>query len=222
MSCCCPHSRSGGRFFSRFAQRSRRRFDKKGFERSQRQLLDGVRAVGVDNATILEIGSGIGALHQELLKLGAATAVGIDLSEKMIEEAEALARKHHLADRTRYRVGDFAEDADSFDAADIVLLDKVICCYPDAERLVKTSVAKARHIYAYTIPRDRWFSRLGAVVVALALRIAGFDFRSYVHDPTQIEAWVSAAGFTKRYENRTPIWLTAVYVHTQGSTHRDS
>jgi 2-polyprenyl-3-methyl-5-hydroxy-6-metoxy-1,4-benzoquinol methylase len=212
MSCCCPHSRSGGRIFSRFARRYRRRFEKKGFERTQRQLLDGVGTTGVEGATILEIGSGIGALHQELLKRGAAAAVGVDLSAKMIEEAEALARKNGVADRTRYRIGDFAEAADGFDTADVVLLDKVICCYPDAERLVRTSVAKARRVYAYTIPRDRWFSRLGAALFAAALRVAGSDFRSYVHDPARIEAWVRAAGFTKRYQNHTVVWLTVVYV----------
>lgn len=211
MACCCPHSRSAGRFFSRFAQRYRRRFEKKGFELSQRQLLEGLERVGFVNAAILEIGSGIGYLHQELLRRGAARAVGVDLAPKMVEEAEALARKNGLAERTRYHVGDFAAAPETFAAADVAILDKVICCYPDAERIVTASLAKAGRVYAYTIPRDRWYTHLGVALTALVFRLLRSDFRSYVHSPGQIEAWVAAAGFTKRYENRTPVWLTTVY-----------
>jgi len=212
MSCCCPHSRSAGRFFSRFAPRYRRRFQRKGFEPSQRSLLEGIERAGFQNATILEIGSGVGALHQHLLKQGAASAVGVDLSPKMIEEAEALARENGLEDRTRYRVGDFVEEAESFELADVVILDKVICCYPDAERIVQTSAAQARRAYAYSIPRYRWYVRFGAALTALALRLLRSDFRPYVHDPERIDAWLAAAGFAKRYENCTVAWLTRAYV----------
>ena len=214
MACCCPHSLSAGRFFSRFARSYRRRFKKKGFEPAQRQLLEGIERVGFTDATVLEIGSGVGYLHQRLLQRGAASAVGIDLAPKMIEEAEALAREQGLAERTRYRVGDFVEQADTFDAADVVILDKVICCYPDAERIVATSLAKARRVYAYTIPRNRWYTRLGVALTALVLGLFRSDFRPYVHDPEKIEAWVTAAGFGKQYEKQTLVWLTRVHVRS--------
>jgi len=212
MPCCCPHSQSAGRFFSRFARHYRRRFRKKGFEPSQRQLLEGIERVGFRDATLLEIGSGVGALHQALLQRGAASAVGVDLAPAMIEEAEALAREDGLAGRTRYRVGDFVEEAETFEPADLVILDKVICCYPDARRIVESSAARARRTYAYSIPRNRWFTRLGMVCVALALRLVRSDFRPYVHDPEEIDAWLSAAGFIRRYENHTIAWLARVYV----------
>ena len=212
MSCSCPHSRSGSRVFSHYARRYRRRFEKKGLEASEKRLVEGIERAGFANASLLEIGSGVGYLHQYLLQRGAASAVGVDLSPKMVQEAEALARKNGLAERTRYRVGDFVEQAENFDAADVVILDKVICCYPDAERMVRTSAAKARRVYAYTIPRDRWFNRLFIALGALLLRLFRSNFRSYVHNPKQIEAWMSEAGFTKRYENQTLVWLTSVYV----------
>jgi len=211
MSCCCPHSISAGRYFSRFARRYRRRLQKQGFEPTQRSLLEGIERAGFQNATLLEIGSGVGALHQHLLKQGAASAVGVDLAPKMIEEAKALARENGLADRARYRVADFVEEAQTFDRADIVILDKVICCYPDAKRIVETSAAKARRAYAFTIPRNRWFTRLSVATMALIFRLFRSDFRPYVHDPRQIDAWLTAAGFTKQYENQTLVWLTWVH-----------
>jgi 2-polyprenyl-3-methyl-5-hydroxy-6-metoxy-1,4-benzoquinol methylase len=214
MSCCCPHSRSAGRFFSRFARRYRKRFKKRGFEPSQRSLLEGIERVGFQDATILEIGSGVGTLHQHLLKQGAASAVGVDLAPAMIEEAEAIARENGLADRTRYRVGDFVEEAETFDPADVVILDKVICCYPDARRIVETSAAQARRAYAYTIPRNRWYMRLVTALIAFVMRLFRSDFRPYVYDPEKIEAWVTAGGFTKQYENHTVAWLTQVCVRS--------
>jgi len=212
MSCCCPHSRSAGRFFSRFARRYRRRFQRKGFEASQLSLLEGIERVGFQDATILEIGSGVGALHQHLLKQGAASAVGVDLAPTMIEEAEALAHENGLTDRTRYRLGDFVEEAETFEPADVVILDKVICCYPDAERIVEKSAAQARRAYAYSIPRNRWYMRLGVAVTAFVMRLFRSDFRPYVHDPERIDAWLTTAGFARRYEHRTVAWLTRAYV----------
>ena len=212
MSCCSPHSRSAGRFFSWFARRYRRRFQRKGFEPLQRSLLEGIAQAGVRSATILEIGCGVGALHQYLLKQGAASAVGVDLAPRMIEEAEALAREYGLADRARYRVGDFVEEAGTFDPADVVILDKVICCYPDARRIVETSAARARRTYAYSIPRNRWYTRLSVSLTALAFRLLRSDFRPYVHDPEKIDAWLTAAGFARRYEARTVAWLARAYV----------
>ena len=214
MSCCCPHSSSAGRYFSRFAGRYRRRFEKKGFEPTQRGLLEGIERVGFANATLLEIGSGVGNLHQDLLKRGAASAVGVDLARKMIDEAETLARKHGLEDRTRYRVADFVEEADTFDTADVVILDKVICCYPDAKRIVDASAAKARRVYAYTIPVNRWYTRFVTALIAFGMRLFRSDFRPYVHDPEQIEAWLTAAGFAKQYEKQTLAWLARVHARS--------
>ena len=212
MPCCCPHSRSAGRFFSRFARRYRQRFRRKGFEPSQRDLLEGIGRAGFQGATLLEIGCGVGTLHQQLLKQGAERAVGVDLAPRMIEEAEALAREDGLADRARYRVGDFVEEAENFDPADVVILDKVICCYPDAKRIVEASAGRARRVVAYSVPRNRWYTRFGVALVALVLRLAGSDFRPYVHDPERIDAWLAAAGFARRYEHHTLAWLTRVCV----------
>jgi magnesium-protoporphyrin O-methyltransferase len=130
----------------------------------------------------------------------------------MVEQARALARSRGLAERTDYRVGDFLEIAESIEAADVTILDKVLCCYPDAEALVKKSLEETRRVYAYTLPRHRWWMRAGAKFMAAVLWCFRSPFRSYVHDPKLIEAWVTAAGFAKRYENQTAVWLTQVFV----------
>jgi len=214
MSACCPHARSASRFFSFFAGRYRKRFGKKGFEPSQKQLLEGLDRIGYRGTTVLEIGCGVGHLHQTLLEQGANSAVGIDLAPSMLDEARDWAGERNLSERTRYIEGDFMLVDDQVDQADISLLDKVVCCYPDARGLVEKSLAKTGHAMALTYPRDRWFVRLGVSAIAGVLWLARSDFRSYVHDPVQIERWIKTSGLEKRFEGTTPAWLTQVYVRT--------
>lgn len=211
MNCCCPHSVSAGKFFSLFARRYRKRFARKGFEPSQIQLLTGLQQAGFTDATLLEVGSGVGHLHQHLLESGAASAVGIDLAPKMVAEAIDWARERGLSDRTRYIEGDFMDLEADIDPAEIVILDKVVCCYPDAEGLIQAALGKTQRVLALTYPRDRWYVRLGMALVVSGLYLFRSDFRPYVHDPEDIERWITTAGFHKTYEATTISWLTQIY-----------
>lgn len=211
MSCCCPHSKSGGRIFSFFARSYRRRFTKKGFEPSQVQLMSGLEQVGYQNSSLLEIGSGVGYLHQMLLEQGAKTAVGIDLSPDMLKEARDWANEKGLSDRIEYIQGDFIELLDQVNTADVTILDKVVCCYPDAELLVKSSVAKTSRVYALIYPRNRWFIKIAVEITAFALKLIRSDFRPYVHNPDNVESWIVDLGFKKAYQKNTIIWLTQIY-----------
>lgn len=212
MSCCCPHSNSANRFFSFFASRYRRRFEKKGFEPSQKQLLEGLQQAGYRDAKVLEIGSGVGHLHQTLLEQGAASAVGIDLASRMVDEAQHWAEERKLAGRTDYLEGDFMEIHQSLSGADVTVLDKVVCCYPDADGLVHASLKKTNRVYALTYPRNRWYIRTMMGISAFMLKLVRSDFRPYVHDPEVIEKWITETGFSKAYQNNNMVWLTQVYV----------
>ena len=219
MSCCCPHSRSAGKLFSIFARRYRKRFQKKGFEPSQKQLMEGLSQAGYEGASILEIGSGVGHIHQTLLEQGARQAMGIDLAPKMIEEAQQWANDRDLGDRTDYIEGDFVTMGnDNIEIADITVLDKVICCYPDADALVHKSLQKTGRIYAVTYPRKHMLTMIGEKIGIVVMWLIRSCFHPYVHDPEQIEAWITGQGFEKLYENKTLIWLTQVYVKSSASS----
>lgn len=211
MSCCCPHSKSGGRIFSFFARSYRRRFTKKGFEPSQIQLMEGLDQAGYKDANLLEVGSGVGYLHQVLLEQGAKNAVGIDLAPEMLKEAQAWAEQKGLTDRVKYLQGDFIELLDQVDPAEVTILDKVVCCYPHAELLVNNSILKTQRVYALTYPRNRWFIRIVIEIMAFILKLSGSDFRAFVHNPDNIERWILEAGFKKTYQAQTFIWLTQIY-----------
>lgn len=211
MSYCCPHSKSGGRLFSFFARSYRKRFTKNGFEPSQRQVMQGIEQAGYTNASLLEVGSGVGYLHQVLLEQGAKNAVGIDFSHDMLKEAQEWANEKDLTDRVQYIQGDFIELLDQVEAADVTILDKVVCCYPFAELLVNSSTSKTKRVYALTYPRNRWFTKVAIEIMALFLKLSGSDFRAFVHNPDDIERWILQAGFKKAYQEQTFIWLSQIY-----------
>jgi len=209
---CCGHNRATSRFFSWFAGGYRKRYEKKGFEQSQKNLLEGLQQAGYQGATLLEIGSGTGNLHQNLLLQGASTATGVDLAPKMLEQAKAWARDRHLESRVDYRLGDFVELAAGVDPADVTVLDKVVCCYPDADSLVHRSLEKTRRVYALTYPRYILFTRIMSKIMGAIFWLIRFDFRNYVHNPELIASWVNDAGFRRIYRNHTLLWLSEVYV----------
>ena len=122
MPASCCHSKSASKFFSFFAAKSRKRFEKKGFEPSQQHLMSGLEQVGFEHATLLDIGCGVGHLHQSMLEQGAQAATGIDLAPKMLSEAADWAAERGLAERATYVEGDFMEIASEVDEVDVCLL----------------------------------------------------------------------------------------------------
>lgn len=211
MNCCQAHVESGGRIFSFFARRYRRRFERKGFEPLQQRLISEIVTTGLSGRSILEVGSGVGQLHQTLLEKGASTAVGIDLAPAMISEAETRASARNLAAQTHYRQGDFVQLAESIEAADIVLLDKVVCCYPDANALIQCAAGKTLDRCAVIYPRDHAFNRTGAALTAFVLTLLGSGFRPYVHPCHLVEERFAQSGLKLQYTSATPLWLLQIF-----------
>jgi len=212
MSCCSIPCTDTSRFFSRLTRLYRWRFSLFGFEKSQRQLIDGIRRAGVEGNTLLEIGCGAGHLQRALLQSGAHRGVGVDLSARLIGEARLEAQRAGLAARTDYRQGDFVDLADEMEPADIVVLDKVVCCYPDAERLLAAALNRTRRVLALTYPRDRAATRAGVALMTALLRLAGCRFRPYVHDPASIEHCIRRAGFHLHSRSHTFAWVTDIHL----------
>lgn len=216
MSCCCPGT---GRFFDREAVRYRRRFARKGFEPSQRHLFDGVlqaveeRGGSLAGVSLLEIGCGVGYFHQRLLAVGAARAVGIDVAEQMLEQARSAAAEGGMAEKTDYLQGDFVvlADAGGVDAADITVLDKVVCCYPNADALLSRATQKTERFLALTYPRDKWFVRLGIRLMTGFARLLRWQFHPFAHAPEHIAALAQQGGFERISRRNTLIWLTEIY-----------
>lgn len=180
-------------------------------------LLDAITEAGVAERTVLDVGCGIGDLAIEVVARGAASGTGYDLSPKAIDEARRLAASRGVGDRMRFEVGDGAKL--DLPAADIVVINRVACCYPDTEKLLEHTLGAARSVFAITAPVSKgptgWWNRLWSTLenVGYRLRPSKYGgFRTFIHDLDRIDERIRAAGFRRvRHERRRVVWDLAVY-----------
>lgn len=215
MSCC--HSHEYAELFSeREARRTARRFARKGLRGSARDVAEAVAAAGVQGATVLEVGGGVGDLHAQLLLVGAACATNVELSPNWEAPAAQLLTDQGLAGRVERRVGDFLDLADELAQADVVVLHRVLCCYPDWRAMLDAAVAKAGRLVAFTVPVDRWWTRAAVRAGNAFLSLRGRSFRAFVHPPSRMVATVERAGLCVREDRRRFVWRTVVAEHPPG------
>lgn len=210
MSDCCRATLEG-EFGDRMAQRQLRRLRRRGPAKETQLLIDALLAVLPAGARVLEIGAGIGAVHGTLLESGATHATTVDASTAYIRAARERARERGYLERVDHREGDFVDVADSVEAADVVVLDKVICCYPDAERLVALSADRARRVYGFVVPHDRPLHRFASRLHNALRRLTRSRFRSYVHPHPLVDRLLRERGFHPHSESATRVWAVRVY-----------
>jgi len=187
------------------------RYRQDGPDRTTRMLLDMIRSVGLRRATILDVGAGIGVIDHELLDDVAEHAILVDASSPAIDAARAEARRRGQLDRMEFVEGDFVARASDIDRAQIVTLDRVVCCYADVASLVRMSASRARVLYGMVLPRDRAIVRLGLRLLNVWFRIRGLNYRSYAHPNRVVDALVADAGLRPRMEDRTFAWRVVLY-----------
>lgn len=174
-------------------------------------LLDLVRPHVSPGSTVLDIGGGIGVVDHELLRMGAGHAVMVDASPAYLEVARDEARRRMTLDRLELLDGDFVARAPWVERADIVTLDRVVCCYPDAESLVACSAARARRVYGLVLPRDSMLTRLSVRLMNLWYRIRRRGYRAFAHSNAAIDRLAGAQGLSPIAERTTWYWRVVVY-----------
>ncbi len=180
-------------------------------------LLDALSETGLRGRTVLDVGCGIGDLAIATIERGAARASGVDVSSEAVRVARELAVARGVSDRAEFAVGDGSTV--DLPPADVVVLNRVFCCYRDADQLLERSLAAAASVYAFTAPPSSgaasWFVRATGVIANAwyRLRESKFHgFRVHVHDLDRMDERIRAAGFRRvRWERRRLVWQLAVY-----------
>jgi magnesium-protoporphyrin O-methyltransferase len=208
---CCAPSEYRRFFNSRVAAKDARRYLRKGLSETARDL---VRLAGdVHGESVLDVGGGIGSIELELLQAGAGRATSVEISGAYEREAASLLEARGLADRVERRVGDFVADADAIEPHDVVLLHRVVCCYPDVDALVRAAAERTRRRLLLTYPQERAVLRAGARILNLWLRLSRCGFQTYVHPVERIDAAAAREGLTvERRERHGVIWESAALV----------
>jgi 2-polyprenyl-3-methyl-5-hydroxy-6-metoxy-1,4-benzoquinol methylase len=209
MAGCCP-SRDYHRFFNqRFARRLANRYRKRGLDPTAQTMVEFLRGLGIDGATVLEVGGGVGEVQIELLKAGAAHAQNLELSPAYQEQARTLAGQAGVQGRIDWRIHDLARDPGAVEPADLVVLHRVVCCYPDYERLLGAAADHARRALVFSYPPRNLRSRAFYVVFNLVMRLTRSSFRGFAHPPGSMVGVLEDHGLRRSYERRSRIWQVA-------------
>ncbi len=175
------------------------------------ELIDIILAEGVEDARVLDIGAGVGAVHVALLEAGATAAIDVDASRHFIATAGAEAERRGLHGRVDYRYGDVVELAADLPPVDIVTLDSVICCYPYLDPLLAAATRSRPRLVGITYPRDVWWMRFFMRVYNLVQAARRNPARYFVHRHGQLERWMTGAGYRNAHEGGIRRWRVVVY-----------
>lgn len=209
MAGCCNPRGCDDFFTPRFARRAAKRYRKKGVDKTARRMIAFLEQQGIEGATVLEVGGGVGEIQIELLKRGAAGTINLELSPAYEEEAAALLREAGLQGRAERRLHDIAADPEGVASADVVVLHRVVCCYPDYERLLRAAAEHTRRLLVFSYPPRNGVSRLVLAAQNLFFRARGTEFRTFAHPPARMLAVLGERGLSRAYAHHPLVWQVA-------------
>lgn len=215
---CCQCQGIEQFFDDKMARRQLRHYRRKGPAKATRRLLDAIAAAGIGGRTFIDVGGGVGAIQHDFMNRGAAGGTSADASPAYLAAARSEAESRGYAKRMRYVDGDFVERAGELDRADIVTLDRVVCCYPDMPTMLGAAASLARRTVGLIIPRGTRFMRFGVGIANLIQRLRRHPFRIYVHDPDEVEAVLVEHGLSRRYLRDGLVWRVMVFARQPQET----
>jgi 2-polyprenyl-3-methyl-5-hydroxy-6-metoxy-1,4-benzoquinol methylase len=209
MVCCTGYCAAEAQFSRKVAERDLRRYRRRGADATTRLMLAELRRWPLEGRHLLDVGGGIGVISRELADNRLASATTVEASPAYLEVAR---REVGAQSRSsQFVLGDFAVIAGTLSDADVVTLDRVVCCYPDAEALLVAAAARTRQLLAFTYPRDRWYLRIMIGLENFLRRLRGKEFRAFVHAPDRMRAALEAAGLVRAAHRETLVWMLDLY-----------
>lgn len=188
-----------------------RNYRRRGPRNQTKLILEAIRSLKLKSANLLDIGGGIGAIHHELLEDVAREATHVDASSAYLKEAKAEASRRGHSERVHFIHADFTDVADNLPKADIVTLDRVVCCYPDFRRLLTAAAEHSGRALAFTYPRETWYLRIGLKIANFFQVLRKDPFRVFLHPISEMDALLKREGFERVFLRRLVVWEMALY-----------
>jgi len=211
MSSCCARHGQDEFFNARFARRAARRYRKKGLGTTSQLLVELASAGGLGGATVADIGGGVGQVMLELLKAGAARGEVVELLPGYEEHTRALAAEAGLAGRVSFRTADLVADPAAGEPADVVVMNRVVCCTPDGVELAGIAASLARRRLVLVFPRPSFPATVVVGLQNLYFRLLRRRFRVFIHPPAALAAAAAAQGMHLALEHKGRVWQVAAF-----------
>lgn len=203
-------------FSDAVARRDLKRYRRRGPDPTTRLLKDAILRAGSGN-TVLDVGAGIGALSFELLVAGAERVTAVEAAPAYLAAAREEAGRRNVADRLELVHGDFVAVAGAIMPADVVTMDRVVCCYPAYQPLLEAALGRSRRLLALSYPRDRWYVRAAVAMQNLGRALFRNPFRAFVHSARGMEALLEQHGFLRMERRETLEWSADLYIRADAA-----
>ena len=219
MICPCCNGKSindlDNTFTAKTARRDARRYLSRGLDRRAQKLVAAIQPSANDLHSMLEIGGGAGGLHQELLRSGVVDIVdAVEAASAYVQQAQKNAAQLGLSERIQFHNLDFAQSSDQFESADLVIMDRVICCYPYLQALLGAAAKRTGKVLAISYPIDHWLTRLIMTALDGALRLTRSGYHPFIHSEAMILQTTAAAGLRPLVVTRHQFWRIRTFART--------
>ena len=224
MTGCCSHFEevAARQFTEKIASRDLADYRRKGPSLTTRLMRDALLGAGAGTGSLLDVGSGVGALTFELLKGGMERATMVEASSAYLSAAAEEATRRHCETAIEFVHGDFVDAGSRLSKATVVSLDRVVCCYPHCEPLLKEAAAHAEGYVALSYPKQRWYVRLTIALDNAMRRLKGSRFQVVVHPEALIDNVLHQSGFSRLTRRGSLVWRVDVYRRSEfGRTRPD-
>lgn len=211
MACCTRYCAAEAHFGKKRAEADLERYRRQGADAVTQILLAELRRRTLQDKQLLDVGCGVGVVCAELAGAGIASATLVEASPSFIELARQELEPRYGTRPTQFVVGDFVLLAETLPVADVVIMDRVVCCYPDYKALLRAAALKTREVLALTYPHDLWYVRGAIAGENLLRRLKRDPFTVFVHSPGDMSATVESSGLIRSARRKTPAWVIDVY-----------
>ncbi len=198
-------------FSDKVARRELKKYRRRGPGKTTTMLLDLIMSANTRRDSLLDIGGGVGAIQHAMAASGADSITSVDASPAYLDVSRSEAEERGYADRATYIADNFVDAAERVPEADVVTLDRVICCYHDVDALLGSAASKARYAVGLVFPRERFHVRLGMGLLNRVLGLIGRDFRAFVHPHAKVERILADRGFRFVAGCESFVWRVALF-----------
>ena len=190
---CCDPNGLDRVFAGRLVCQGLRAFRRGGLNRRQQELVALLEPL-MSGSSVLDISCGIGAIGTTLLAKGAGRGMFVDVSSAYLNAAREVTAEAGIGERAAFYRDDFATSVRPYPHADMVVLDRVVCSYPDAQTLLEKATRHSQRTLVFSYPRPFWFTPWFRTLCALGMKLAGQEYRFFLHDPQLLIRAATGAG----------------------------
>ncbi|MBL8088932.1 MAG: methyltransferase domain-containing protein [Anaerolineales bacterium] len=184
---------------------------KHGPAKQTKLILEAVRSLKLKNASLLDIGGGVGTIYHELMQGVVDNVIHVDASSAYLKVAKEESMKRSKIDLIKFIHADFTDVEKEVDKTDIVTLDRVVCCYPNYRELLTAAGKHSKRALVMTYPRETWYFRIALGIVNFFQKLSNDPFRVFIHPIQQMESLLNELGFSRTLTKRLFVWEMSLY-----------